>query len=289
MTAKDIILQNLIKAMEAGKLNWRKPWGGGNLPQNFVSKRPYSGVNLLITMYSEFTSPYYLSFKQIQDLGGQILKGSHATQLVFWKVNKYASKDSEGNPVEKKGFLLRYYNVWNADQITGINFPKPAERPDMADMSEIVGLADKIHVTLKHREGNEAFYTPATDTITLPLQTQFKSDEGYAQVLLHELVHSTGHSTRLDRLKQNKEQHSTYTEAYSYEELVAELGQSFLCAEYNVQPDIHNSAAYLQGWLERIKKEPDILMKAAGAAQKAVNYITQTVGETEPDNSNVIL
>lgn len=291
MTAKDIILDNIIKLMEVGKLDWTKPWKGGPLPCNYVSKRAYTGVNLLMTMWNEFSSPYYMTFKQIQEKGGTIIKGSHATQLVFWKTGTYekGKNTDTGESILGQSFLLRYYNVFNAEQITGIEFPKPEDvNKEMADLSCITGLADKIKVGLTHVSGDRAFYSPPNDRITMPMQVQFKTDADYAHTFLHELTHSTGHDTRLGRLKENKEGYGHMGDSYAYEELVAEIGQSFLCAELGVRPDIHNSAAYIQGWAARIKKTPDILLKAAGAAQKAVNYIFATNAEPEPTEANEI-
>lgn len=289
MTAKDIILNDIIARIESGKLDWTKPWGGGGLPGNFVSKRPYSGVNLLITMWSEFSSPWYMTYKQATEKGGTVRKGEKGTHLVFWKQSTYEKKDAAGETKTAQAFLLRYYTVFNADQIDGIEFPAPkAINEEMRPLSHITGLADKIGVKFEERNQDRAFYSPASDQIVLPLQSQFSSDDNFAHTFLHELVHSTGHVSRLDRFTKNKESYGYMGGAYAYEELVAEIGQSFLCAELGVRPDIQNSSAYIQGWAARIKKEPEIILKAAGAAQKALNFITSASGDDEPTTDSEI-
>ena len=290
MTAKEIILNDIIARMELGKLDWTRPWTGAGLPGNFVSKKAYSGINLLITMWSEFSSPWYMTYKQVTEKGGTVKKGSKGTHLVFWKKGQYKAKDKQtGEEILKDSFLLRYYTVFNADQIEGIEFPAPKmANTEMAPMEHITGLAENIGVRFNERHQERAYYSPMSDEIVLPLQSQFKSDADFAHTFLHELTHSTGHKSRLDRFDKQKEEWGHMGQAYAYEELIAEIGQSFLCAELGVVPDIHNSAAYIQGWAARLKKDPEILLKAAGAAQKAVNFILDAAGEDEPGTESDI-
>lgn len=275
MNAKEIILEQIIAAMEAGTLDWTRTWSGtGGLPRNYVSKKPYRGINMLIAMWSEFKSPFWLTYKQAADLGGHVRAGEKATKIVFWKPTEYADKQTGEM---KEGVVLRYSNVFNAEQIDGIDFPVPeSKNKEMADLTHITGLAAKIGVDLQHSTSDRAFYNPSRDFIHLPEQVQFNTDADYAHTFLHELVHSTGHESRTGRLKKNRETFDSFNHSYAYEELVAELGQSFLCADLGVRPDIHNSAAYIQGWAKRLKQEPDLLFKAAGAAQKAIDFIFAT-------------
>lgn len=119
----DIITQNIIEKLEAGTVPWRKPWAAGKAPQNFISKKPYRGINAFILNCAEFASPYWLTFKQAQDKGGSVKKGSKSTAIVFWKFNEYKKTDSDGNETTKNVPFVRYYRVFNLEQTEGIEAP----------------------------------------------------------------------------------------------------------------------------------------------------------------------
>lgn len=272
------VTDKIIAKMEEGKLNWNKPWNAGAMPQNYVSKRAYRGWNLFVTLFSEFESPYYLTFNQIKKLGGSIKKGSKGLPIVFWKqfTKETGETNAKGEKVVKKILVARDWTVFNAEQIEGIDF-KAIKLNELGTCEE---LEQKLYnmpqpVSIQHKNSDRAFYVPAFDSITMPQKGQFKSTGEYYSTLVHEVVHSTGHRSRLNRESLNNEGFDSHKHSYSYEELVAELGAAYLTAMFGVQTEEtqKNSAAYLQGWLKTFKSDKQMLYKAASDAQKAVDYI----------------
>lgn len=273
------VLDKIIAKMETGNMNWRKTWNA-QMPCNYQTKRVYSGINLLNTMFSQFTSPYYLTFKQVQELGGNVKKGSKGTEIVFWQPTSYTTTNSEGSQEEKNGLIFRLYYVFNAEQIEGIDFVYDEPNREMQSVQfyqdlvcDMASESKLVHLTLKHG-GSGAYYSPAIDNITMPNQRAFENDGAYLQTLFHEAVHATGHKSRLDRLS-NSDQFDRSGESYSVEELTAELGACFIMNHFGIENDLDNSAAYCKGWATRIKENKSMLQKAASQASKAMNWILQ--------------
>ncbi|HUT86361.1 MAG TPA: zincin-like metallopeptidase domain-containing protein [Elusimicrobiales bacterium] len=278
------ITDKIIEKMESGKLNWNKPWTAGAMPQNFISKKAYRGWNLFATMFNEFESPYYLTFNQIKKLGGSVKKGSKGTPIVFWnKLNK-VTKDANDEEVTKGFLLAKDYVVFNAEQIEGIDFGT-IEKNELGTCEELEQAISEmeIPVKIKHGLSDRAFYTPTFDYIQMPEKAQFKSEGEYYSTLVHEVIHSTGHNARLNRLSLNDAKFDNKKHSYSYEELVAELGASYLTAMYGISTEQteKNSAAYLQGWLKTFKADKQMLYKASADAQKAVDYIVKKAQSEE--------
>jgi antirestriction protein ArdC len=214
-----------------------------------------------------YTSNAWMTYNQAKALGAQVRKGEKATCVIFWKVSKYKKNDEE-----KKSFLLRYYNVFNASQIDGLPEKAVAAIPDGVELAkpEEVVKAWETKPAIKHG-GTQAFYSPSFDYVNMPKRGTFHTPEGYYKTLFHELVHSTGHTSRLDRGFGT----SYGTEAYSKEELVAEIGASFLSATCGIdtRETDDNSVAYIQSWMKKLQADPKLIMQAASAAQKAANMI----------------
>lgn len=273
MKVADVITNRIIEKLEAGTVPWQKSWSGGSeWPKNLISKKEYRGVNALMLNMGEYGSPYWVTFKQCSDLGGSIKKGEHGYPVLFytWLNDK---SDSEN---ERKIPFMRFYKVWNLVQCEGINsdkVPAVVERNEneRLDVCEGVVASMKLCPEIKHME-QRAYYSPKLDYVNMPKMESFNSSEDYYSVLFHELVHSTGHDSRLKRKDFNESGFGS--ESYSKEELVAELGAAFLCGYCGIDvATIDNSASYIQSWIKRLKSDKTLIISASGQAQKAFDYI----------------
>ena len=269
------VTDKILHQLNQGKIPWRKPWAASGLvPQNFLTKRHYSGVNQILLSMTEFSSPYWLTFNQIRELGGSVLKGAKSEIIVFWKILEI--KDSETQKNEKIPFL-KYFNVFNMEQTTGLEdkIPKATTALEFSPIEkcEEIMKAYQGCPTIRHG-GDIAGYSPALDVISMPVKSAFKSPQCYYGVLLHEAIHSTGSKNRLAREGVMNIQRFT-NHIGSMEELIAECGASFLCAQTGIDNrDIfENSVAYIQSWINVFQNDPKILVTAAGRASKAVDYI----------------
>ncbi len=283
----DMITDRIIALLEAGVVPWRKPWKAGeSAPRNLVSRKAYRGINAMLLAHTGFSSPYFLTFNQARALGGRVKKDEHGFTVIFWKFidAKKAPKEDEDAELERdrKGRipLLRYYHVFNLEQVEGIPEGKipaksaaiPAEFHTIEEAEAIVeGMPQRPEI--RHHAGDRAFYRPATDTVTLPNRELFDSPEAYFNAIFHELTHSTGHPVRLAR--KSLATHAAFgSEEYSREELVAEMGASFLCAVAGIAPKtLGNSASYVDSWLKALRNDRRAVVIAAGQAQKAADFI----------------
>lgn len=274
---KDIyaeVTDRIIKQLEQGVIPWQKPWiaSGAACAISRSTGKPYSLLNQLILG----RPGEYATFAQIQKEGGRVKKGEKAAQVVFWK---WLDVEDEEKPGEiKKIPLLKSFAVFHIDQCDGLK-PKhttaaPAQilQPDKAADQIITDYLTRSGVKLIHQEGDRAFYRPSTDTVTLPLLAQFKETAEYYSTAFHELTHSTGHSSRLNRLSKTA---CFGSEEYSREELVAEIGAAALVnhAGLETSSSFRNSAAYIQSWLKALKDDKRMIVSAAGQAEKACGLI----------------
>ncbi len=286
MDTYTIITNRIIAQLEKDIAPWRKEWSG-RTPTNLVSKKPYKGINLILLSMNEFTSNYWLTFKQAQQLGGKIKKGSTGTPVIFWKTDNYAvtvpnDSTEENAPktkiVLKPGFLLRYYTVFNLDQCEGIKNPQVTGQ-EFTPINKANIIIDNYATKpqIVHNDGDRAFYSPARDILTMPSKNNFISPEAYYSTLFHELTHSTGHEKRLNRWKK-EEVLSFGNESYSKEELIAELGSAFLCADSGISnKTIENQTAYIRGWLKALKNDKKLIIHASAKATRAVNYMENRI------------
>lgn len=270
------ITDTIIAKLEAGVIPWEKPWQSvaGGRPMNFKSKKPYRGINVLLLGMTGFSSPYWLTFKQAKEMGGSVRKGEKSTKIVFQGFPKYEkTNETTGEVEEKNGYFIKFYAVFNADQIDGVEFPKPDAVVTNQD-NEPLTAAEMIVNSFPNRptinKGFEAAcYVPSSDRVEIPHIERFKTSEEYYCVLFHELTHSTGHPSRCNRDLRN----SFGSDDYAREELVAELGATFLCAESGIDRKIDNSVAYIQSWIKRFRNDKKLICQAAGKAEKAVDHI----------------
>ena len=282
-----IITDKVVTLLEQGTVPWQKPWKGGaaGAPKNAVSKKPYRGVNVfMLAVTAEFAgydSPYWITYKQAQELGGNVRKGEKATLVVFWKFIDKETTDETGKKHVEQIPFLRYYNVFNACQCENITIPDAPidETPDL-DFSPIevcenvIGNFAKSPPIYHEGSGNRAYYKPTADEVYMPKRENFHSVAEYYSVLFHEVTHSTGHKSRLDRHKDDQAWAPFGSCDYSKEELVAEMGAAFLCGMCDIENEtIDSSAAYIEGWLRKLKNDKKLVVHAAAQAQKATDYI----------------
>lgn len=277
-----IVTDRVIEALEQGTVPWRKPWGTSGLPSNLVSRKPYRGINAFLLALSPYNSPFWLSYKQAQGLGGCVKKGEKGRPVVFW--NWVERKNEETGKIEKIPFL-RYYTVFNAEQCEGIDAPAGESRKgEFSPIEE----AETVYSGFRNRPllghgGNAAFYVPAEDRVQMPPKEAFDTPENYYHTLFHELTHSTGHESRLKR-PGIAEVSRFGSEVYAKEELVAEMGAAFISGFVGIQSTLPQTASYVQGWLKALKDDRKLVVQAAAQAQKAVDLILGTF-ETEEASS----
>jgi antirestriction protein ArdC len=284
------VTDRMVAALEKGTVPWRKPWNSrkhGHM-QNLVTGHPYRGINIwllsLSAMEHGFTSPYWLSRKQIIEAGGSW--SGPGTQITFWRRITIMEPDETGKPVPKTIPLLKHFYVWNLDQTEGVKLPKRVvEAQDSVPTFEHTPVEEAERViagyiengpTLRHG-GDRAFYNTLTDVITVPEREDYANGDEYYATLFHEMTHSTGHKDRLNR----KYGETFGDHDYGREELVAEMGSAFLQAETGIESAMDNSAAYLASWIKTIKEDVKAVVVAAGAAQKAADRILGRVWQPE--------
>lgn len=273
----EMVTERIIAELEKGVIPWEKPWTGVRSgAYNRVSKRPYSLLNQMLLKHTG----EYATYKQWQDLGGQVKKGEKSEIVVFWKIfeAEETNKDT-GEKETKKIPLLRYYNVFHISQVEGVEPLKPEQ---LNDEVEPIEEADKIitdYITREHIEftecrSNEAYYSPSQDAVVVPMKEQYKVINEYYSTTFHELTHSTGHKNRLNRLETGAVAAFGGTE-YSKEELVAEIGSASLMNLLGIETvkTFRNSAAYIQSWLQVLRNDNKFIVSASSKAEKAVNYI----------------
>jgi antirestriction protein ArdC len=268
-----IITNRIIEQLEQSVIPWRKPWSQGGHPQNLFTKRAYTGINTWLLGSLGYAQNYFLTWNQLKAVGASVKKGEKGTMVVFWKRLPPKEKDDKDATV---GTVLRYYFVFNIAQID--NLPEVVTIPYPPDSINQISACDEIieHMpncpAIKHTK-QQAYYDPATDYINMPKQSSFISPESYYCALLHELIHSTGHQSRLNR-KEIVDAMSFGSEPYSIEELTAEIGACYLISIAGiVNKEFDNSVAYIKGWLSKLKNDPRMIVYASGQAQRATDYI----------------
>ena len=278
------VTARIVEELERGTVPWHQPWAFGLTGhRNGASDRPYRGINPFILEAEALKQGYedrrWVTFKQAQRAGGRIRKGEHGVRIVFWKPIMVDDRD---NPGKKKAIpMLRTFVVFNVAQTEGIDWPEVLEREPVepiAAMDELIaGYAGAP--SIRHG-GGRAAYAPDADVLFMPDSADFESPEAYYQTLAHELIHSTGHGSRLDR----KLDTTFGSSQYGLEELVAEIGAAMLLGVAGVEPQYQQSAAYVKNWLQALQDDPKMIVVAAARAQKAVDYILGVTFEEETNN-----
>lgn len=282
------VANRIIALLEQGTAPWQCTWSQYGLAQNYATKHVYTGINLILMNNTKHPVPYFLTFRQAKALGGKIRKGAKAERVYFYsryykdengnrlKAEEVKASEAAGEDLQTISFL-KYYNVFAIADVEGVTFDLPElklyENERICRCEQIVANMPNKPV-ISQFNSERACYRPVSDEITIPEINQFSSAEYYYVTLFHELIHSTGHESRLSRPAITSPK-KFGSKAYSEEELIAEMGASFLCATAGIDYDhvTSNSAAYLAGWLEVLRADKRFIFKAAAGAQKAANYI----------------
>lgn len=274
-TIYDIITERIVESLEKGVIPWQKDWSDAAI--SWSTGKGYRGINaLLLSRPGE-----YITFNQIKEHGGTIKKDAKSEIVVLYKpVNYGGVEDEDGELVGGRTYIkpIRYYRVFNLSDVEGVSprWEKKHEIIDPLEEAESLGAGyiKRSGVGVRHCEQNRAYYAPDTDTVTLPQREQFRTQAGYYGTMFHELTHSTGHASRLNR--QGIAGHCAFgSESYGREELVAEIGAAMLYSicGLGTQPAIDNSAAYIKSWMTAIKDDSKLIVKASNEAQRAADFI----------------
>lgn len=282
-----LVTERICALLEQNIVPWRKSWTSAGIPRNLITKRPYSGVNLLLLNSLNYEHNLFLTFNQLKTIGASVLAHEKATPVVFTKmVEKEVDKGGE-KTIEKKP-MLRYYNVFNIHQLRDLP-PEFLPQSQGAANTEILecmqileGMPNKPKIEHKKQD---AFYLPSLDVINMPRMKSFKSSEDYYGTLMHELIHACGHSSRCNR-SEVMDNPKFGSEPYALEELVAELGSCYLRSATGLDINhMSQNAAYIKGWLEVLKNDKRFIIKAASKAQQSVNYILKPVEEVTKEET----
>jgi antirestriction protein ArdC len=252
---------------------------------SLATLKPYRGINVLLLASQGYASPHWITYQQAVRLGGYVRKGENSTLVTFWKRSPYTRRNDEtGEDETRQGFILRYYRVFNLSQTGGIaeNLGLSlAGSPRTPDIEKAQAIVQKMPHAPRFEQSNAAWYRPLTDTVGMPDRMLFTSAEEYYSTLFHELIHSTGHPSRVGR-EGIENVHSFASESYSKEELVAELGAAFLCGTVGISPaTVSNSASYLQSWISRLRGDLRLIVSAASQAQNAADLILGSQNDGE--------
>jgi antirestriction protein ArdC len=278
------ITARIVAELEHGTRPWLKPWSTPQadrlplLPLR-ANGTPYRGVNILLLWGAAFDGGYrsnlWMTYRQAAERGAQVRKGEHGALVVYADRFTKTETGEQGEDVEREIPFMKGYTVFNVEQIEGL----PAELtapPAPIDDGRAIELIEEAEAfigntgaTIRHG-GSRAFYAPATDHIQMPPPQAFRDAESYTAIKGHELLHWTGSSTRLAREYGKR----FGDKAYAFEELVAELGAAFLCADLGIAPEPREDhACYLAHWLKVLKDDKRAIFTAASHAQKAADYL----------------
>lgn len=288
MNVYETITQHIIDQLEQGTVPWRRPWRTYGVPRNLFSLKPYRGINVWLLLLRPFASPYWLTYRQANEIGGRVRKGEKGTAIVLWRFpDERTTEDTDPQRDRKHAApLVRTYTVFNTEQCClpqslteRLALPElqPVE-PITACENIIANMPDRS--TIEHG-GDRAYYLPVLDTVTIPQRSHFVSMEGYYATLFHECVHATGLSSRLAR-PGIVDVAAFASHEYSKEELVAEFGAAFLCGYCDIAPKtLDNAAAYIAHWVEKLQKDKALVIQVASQAQRAVDFILNTIPVNE--------
>lgn len=288
------VTDKIIKALEQGVAPWKKPWqspvnGLVGFPVNAVTGRQYSGINVILLWMAchehGFASNRWLTFHQALEAGGNVIKGEKGSYATVFrpfeqvKTDKSGSTvyDEEGNEVIEQRYFASKCTLFNVGQCENLpdkvtQMPELPELPELERLARAEELIAASKVDIIHRRQNRAFYRPSIDRITMPLRGQFDTVADYYSSILHELVHATGHESRLNRDGITRSTCKFGDPIYAFEELVAEIGSAFLCAQLGVDGNVQHEN-YIGSWLKHLKEDKKAIFSAARYAREAFEYL----------------
>jgi antirestriction protein ArdC len=279
------VTDRIVSELEKGVRPWLKPWSASHAEDRLPllplrqNGAPYRGINVLLlwgdAIEKGFVRNIWMTYKQAAEIGAHVRKGEHGSMVVYADRYVKAEENDKGEEVERSIPFMKAYTVFNVEQIEGLPahyYEPPAPRDD----SRAIVLAEEAEAffaasgAVFRHGGNRAFYAPAADFIQLPPPQAFRDAESYAATKAHELIHWTGHARRMAREFGRR----FGDQAYAFEELVAELGAAFLCADLCIAPEPREDhAAYLGHWLQVLKQDKRAIFSAAAHAQRAADYL----------------
>jgi antirestriction protein ArdC len=281
------VTNQIIASLEAGVRPWLKPWSADHMDGRITrplraSGKPYQGVNVLLLWSAAtekgYASPFWMTFKQASELGAHVRKGEHGSLVVYADTLHKTETNEKGEETEREIPFMKGYTVFNVEQIEGLPAHYHAQPSAPLPACERLEQADQFfrgtYASIRHG-GNRAFYSLGEDYIQMPVFEAFRDAESYAATLAHELTHWTRHKSRLDRDfgRQNRSD-NWGDEGYAKEELVAELGSAYLCADLGITPEVMpDHAAYIANWLQVLKNDKRFIFSAASHAQRAAAYL----------------
>lgn len=288
------VTDKIIQALEQGVSPWQKPWqtmgnSVGSFPVNATTGHRYSGINVILLWMAshenEFTSNRWLTFQQAIKAGGKVRKGEAGTQVVVYRPfervktddHGHIVYDNDGNQVIESTFFASRCVLFNVNQCDNLpesitKIPTIVELTELERIEKVDQLLVSSGVEIIHRQQNSAFYQPAIDRITLPMMAQFNTTADYYATALHELIHATGHQSRLARESIRSVNSIRNKATYAFEELIAEIGSAFLCTEFAIQGDVQHEN-YISHWLDILKEEKKAIFRAAKFAREAFEYL----------------
>lgn len=285
------IIEKIENAIKTGTgAPWQQPWESSGAPVNYITQKAYRGVNLWLLDSGE-----YLTWTQLCDLQKhspelKLQKGSKSHLVVYFSFTKHTKDviNHTSGQIEQKEVktpFLRYYKVFDIKDVDGLESKRQQVKYEHSSIEEaetiVNGYFDREDgLKLTFNNGERACYRPMLDEVSVPSMEHYRNHTEYYSTLFHEMTHSTGHPKRLNRIKAPA---FFGDEAYSKEELVAELGASMLCASCGIDNSeaAENSVAYLQNWLEALKNDVTLIVSASAKAQKASDFILGTAHESE--------
>jgi antirestriction protein ArdC len=265
-----ILTEQVVQKLKNGTVPWRVPWTKGGLPENLISGFAYHGINRILLASLRYERNIFLTSKQLNTIGGSVLPDEKPHIISFYekaeKKDNANAADTTEAPTERNGkSKLKYYTVFNIAQC---QLPPDAKLPLMAtEFEPIVNGAE-----IKTKDQRQAYYHPLQDFINLPNAGKFESEAHYMQAKFHQLVHSTGHHTRLNR-KDLIQMSEFGNDPFSHEELVAEIGAAYLLCHSGITLELVPTKEYLNAWVERFQKDRYFILSAAAQADKAIEYI----------------
>ena len=277
------VTDHIVAELERGVRPWLRPWNAENAAGRITrplrhNGQAYNGINILMLWASAelagFACPFWLTFNQCKELGGFVKKGEHGSPVVYASTFKKKDTNDAGDEVEADVHFLKEYTVFNAEQCEGLpaRFFTPAEAPreTMERIAQVESFFSHTQADIR-TGGNRAYYAIEADYVQMPPFETFRDAESHASTLAHEITHWTRHSSRLNREFGRKRWGD---EGYAMEELVAELGSAFLCADLEITPEIREDhAAYIGNWLQVLKDDKRAIFSAASHASKAVDFL----------------
>lgn len=282
-----LITDRILTDLENGVAPWAKPWkvdAKGNkvaatsgFPMNFATGKQYRGVNIWLLLGAAqqmvFSKNAWATFKQIEAMGGMVRKGSKSERVFFNSKIEKEPTGAAGERLNDRGmveiWILKAYNVFNIDQVDGIELKAGADHVETVLPDDTAELVDLLGVDLRHG-GDQAFFSPGGDFVAMPVPAAFNELDAYKATLFHEIAHWTGHTPRL-----NREFGKRFgDQAYAFEELVAELSAAFLAMEYGLEAKLQH-ASYIASWIKMLKDHEQAFFRAASEAQKVLDYIRE--------------